>query len=184
MSIARFVDMQNKSATVALFAPATAYRLVAKNTPADVRDEVLGRAEAGEVLADGTVCDMIRKAVDERKAAKVNLLREKAKSERKKLRHEHSRHQQQYEAQLKREEEHALACAETIIDQFGADVARSFLKHLGNDAWRVIRKLDGLLPTEMRRLKQLEDENAKLKKLVADLSLDKEMLQDVIRRKP
>ena len=41
----------------------------------------------------------------------------------------------------------------------------------------------GLLPTEMRRLKQLEDENSKLKKLVADLSLDREMLQDVIRRK-
>ncbi|MET4449766.1 putative transposase [Bradyrhizobium sp. GM2.2] len=41
----------------------------------------------------------------------------------------------------------------------------------------------GLLPTEMRRLKQLEDENIKLKKLVADLSLDKEMLQDVIRRR-
>jgi putative transposase len=35
----------------------------------------------------------------------------------------------------------------------------------------------------MRRLKQLEDENAKLKKLVADLSLDKAMLQDVLRRK-
>jgi putative transposase len=35
----------------------------------------------------------------------------------------------------------------------------------------------------MRRLKQLEDENGKLKKLVADLSLDREMLQDVIRRK-
>jgi putative transposase len=35
----------------------------------------------------------------------------------------------------------------------------------------------------MRRLKQLEDENAKLKKIVADLSLDREMLQDVIRRK-
>lgn len=33
------------------------------------------------------------------------------------------------------------------------------------------------------RLKQLEDENTKLRKLVADLSLDKEMLQDVIRRK-
>ncbi|KRQ03845.1 transposase [Bradyrhizobium manausense] len=45
------------------------------------------------------------------------------------------------------------------------------------------KKYDGLLPTEMRRLKQLEEENAKLKKLVADLSLDKEMLQDVIRRK-
>jgi putative transposase len=45
------------------------------------------------------------------------------------------------------------------------------------------RKYDGLLPTEMRRLKQLEDENGKLRKVVADLSLDKEMLQDVVRRK-
>jgi len=45
------------------------------------------------------------------------------------------------------------------------------------------KKYDGLLPTEMRRLKQLEDENAKLRKVVADLSLDKEMLQDALRRK-
>jgi putative transposase len=45
------------------------------------------------------------------------------------------------------------------------------------------KKYDGLLPTEMRRLKQLEEENSKLKKIVADLSLDKEMLQDVLRRK-
>lgn len=43
-------------------------------------------------------------------------------------------------------------------------------------------KYDGLLPTEMRRLKQLEDANSKLKKIVADLTLDREMLQDVIRR--
>ena len=47
--------------------------------------------------------------------------------------------------------------------------------------WR--NKYEGMTPPEMRRLKQLEDENAKLKKLVADLSLDREMLQDVIRRK-
>jgi len=45
------------------------------------------------------------------------------------------------------------------------------------------KKFEGLMPPEMRRLKQLEDENAKLRKLVADLSLDREMLQDVIRRK-
>lgn len=45
------------------------------------------------------------------------------------------------------------------------------------------RKYDGLLPTEIRRLKQLEDENAKLRTVVADLLLDKEMLQDVLRRK-
>lgn len=47
--------------------------------------------------------------------------------------------------------------------------------------WR--KKYGGLMPSEMKRLKQLEEENTKLKKLVADLSLDKEMLQDVIRRK-
>jgi len=35
----------------------------------------------------------------------------------------------------------------------------------------------------MRRLKQLEDENTRLKKIFADLTLDREMLQDVIRRK-
>ena len=45
------------------------------------------------------------------------------------------------------------------------------------------RKYDGLSPTEMRRLKQLEDENAKLRKVVADLSPDKEMLQGVLRRR-
>jgi putative transposase len=38
-------------------------------------------------------------------------------------------------------------------------------------------------PPEMRRLKQLEEENGKLKRIVADLALDKEMLQDVIKRK-
>ena len=44
-------------------------------------------------------------------------------------------------------------------------------------SWK--KKYDGMSPPE----KQLEDENAKLRKLVADLSLDREMLQDVIRRK-
>lgn len=47
--------------------------------------------------------------------------------------------------------------------------------------WR--KKYAGLMPSEMKRLKQLEDENNKLKRLVADLSLDKVMLQDVIKRK-
>ena len=36
----------------------------------------------------------------------------------------------------------------------------------------------------MRRLKILEEENGKLRQLVADLSLDKQMLQDVLRKKP
>ena len=37
--------------------------------------------------------------------------------------------------------------------------------------------------SEIRRLKQLEDENSRPKKLVADLTLDKTMLQDVLRRR-
>ena len=47
--------------------------------------------------------------------------------------------------------------------------------------WR--KKYGGLTPSGMKRLKQLEEENAKLTKIVADLSLDEEMLQDVIKRK-
>ena len=47
--------------------------------------------------------------------------------------------------------------------------------------WR--KKYAGLMPSQMKRLKQLEEENSKLKRLVADLSLDKVMLQDVIKRK-
>ena len=47
--------------------------------------------------------------------------------------------------------------------------------------WR--KKYAGVLPSEMRRLRELEHENARLKKIVADLTLDREMLQDVIKRK-
>lgn len=47
--------------------------------------------------------------------------------------------------------------------------------------WR--KKYAGLMPSEMKRLKQLEDENGRLKRIVADLTLDREMLQDVIKRK-
>jgi putative transposase len=39
------------------------------------------------------------------------------------------------------------------------------------------------MPSEMKRLRQLEEENAKLKRIVADLSLDNAMLQDVLSKK-
>ena len=42
---------------------------------------------------------------------------------------------------------------------------------------------DGLGPSEVRRLKQLEEENRRLKQMMADLNLDKYMLQDVLSRK-
>ncbi len=47
-------------------------------------------------------------------------------------------------------------------------------------AWKA--KYGGLEVSEAVRLKQLEEENRRLKKLVADLSLDKDMLQAVIRK--
>ena len=47
-------------------------------------------------------------------------------------------------------------------------------------AWK--KKYAGLGVSELRRLKQLEEENRKLKQLVADLSLDKVMLQDVLKK--
>lgn len=40
-----------------------------------------------------------------------------------------------------------------------------------------------MIPSEMKRLRQLEEENAKLKRIVADLSLNKAMLQDVLSKK-
>ena len=48
--------------------------------------------------------------------------------------------------------------------------------------WR--SEYSGLRVDQARRLKQLETENSWLKRAVADLSLDKQILQDVLRRKP
>jgi hypothetical protein len=45
------------------------------------------------------------------------------------------------------------------------------------------KKYGGLGVPELRRLRQLEEENQQLKQLVADLSLDKQMLQDVLKKK-
>ncbi|MCK4773338.1 MAG: transposase [Candidatus Krumholzibacteria bacterium] len=50
--------------------------------------------------------------------------------------------------------------------------------------YRWKKKYAGVGIAELRRLKQLEKENKELKKLVADLSLDKQMLQDVLKKKP
>lgn len=49
--------------------------------------------------------------------------------------------------------------------------------------YRWKKRFGGLMPSEVRKLKQLQEENTRLRHLVADLSLDKEMLQEVIRKK-
>ena len=48
-------------------------------------------------------------------------------------------------------------------------------------AWK--KKYAGMMPSEMKRMRELEEENNRLKRIVADLSLDRAMLQDVIKRK-
>ena len=50
--------------------------------------------------------------------------------------------------------------------------------------YRWKKRFAGMGVAEVRRLRVLEEENKKLKQLVADLSLDKQMLQDVLRKKP
>jgi putative transposase len=50
--------------------------------------------------------------------------------------------------------------------------------------YRWKKKYVGMGVPEVRKLNVLEQENRKLKQLVADLSLDKQMLQDVLRKKP
>jgi putative transposase len=51
----------------------------------------------------------------------------------------------------------------------------------GYDRWRA--KYGGLEVSEARRLRQLEEENGRLKHLVADLTLDKQTLQELVRKK-
>jgi putative transposase len=63
-----------------------------------------------------------------------------------------------------------------------AEVCRKAgISHATYFNWK--KKYAGLLPSEMKRLRQLEEENTKLKRIVADLSLDKAMLQDVLSKK-
>ncbi|MDM0064987.1 transposase [Variovorax sp. J31P207] len=45
------------------------------------------------------------------------------------------------------------------------------------------KKFGDLGVTELKRLKMLEDENARLKRIVADLTLDKQILQEVVRKR-
>ena len=63
---------------------------------------------------------------------------------------------------------------EEVCRQMGISVATFY-------NWK--KKFGGLGITELRRLRQLEEENSQLKKLVADLSLDKQILQDVLKKK-
>ncbi len=49
--------------------------------------------------------------------------------------------------------------------------------------YRWKQKYGGLLPSEVKKMRQLEEENNRLKRIVADLTLDKQMLQDIVSKK-
>jgi putative transposase len=80
------------------------------------------------------------------------------------------------------EEQIAFALKQAELGTPAAEVCRKMgISDATFYNWR--QKYGGLGPSELRRLKQLEEENTKLKRLVADLSLDKSMLQDVLSKK-
>jgi putative transposase len=80
------------------------------------------------------------------------------------------------------EEQIALALREAEAGTSVTEVCRK-LGVSEQSFYRWKRKYMGMGVAELRRLKQLEEENRKLKRIVADLTLDKQMLQDVLKKK-
>lgn len=115
MSAARLAD---KNATVALFSPATVYRLAAKGTPDDIRDAIIARAEAGDVASDREVRDIIdeaawrRRAEKEKAASQARRARRRQESAAAKARREQA--EQEAKERERRNEEQANAAAELI----------------------------------------------------------------------
>ena len=84
-----------------------------------------------------------------------------------------SKHTEEQIAYVLRQAE-AGTPVEDVCRGMGVSVATFYI-------WK--KKYGELGASEVRRLRQLEDENARLKRLVADLTLDKNILQEVIRKK-
>ena len=80
------------------------------------------------------------------------------------------------------EEQIAYALRQSDAGKTAAEICRE-LGVSQNTFYRWRRKYEGMGIAELRRLKQLEKENKRLKVLVADLTLDKHMLKEVIEKK-
>lgn len=80
------------------------------------------------------------------------------------------------------EEQMAYALKQTELGTAVGEICRKMgISEATFYVWR--KKYGGLGPSELKRLRLLEDENRKLKQRVADLSLDKAMLQEVVTKK-
>ena len=79
---------------------------------------------------------------------------------------------------------HKLREAEILISQ--GKTVRESAKQIGvteQTYYRWRKAYGGMVPSQARRLKVLEQENTRLKKLVADLSLDKSILEEALEKK-
>lgn len=79
------------------------------------------------------------------------------------------------------EEQMAYALKQAELGTAAGGFAARWVSEATFYVWR--KKYGGLGPSELKRLRLLEDENRKLKQWVADLSLDKAMLQEVVTKK-
>ena len=80
------------------------------------------------------------------------------------------------------EEQIAYALRQAEAGMPVADVCRQMgISEASFYVWK--KKYANLGVSELRKLKQLEDENTRLKRLVADLTLDRHILQEVLRKK-
>ena len=79
------------------------------------------------------------------------------------------------------EEQIAMALRQAEAGTPVVEICRS-LQITEQTFYRWKKKYIGMGVAEVRKLRVLEEENKKLKQLVADLSLDKQMLQDVLRK--
>ncbi|VVE51033.1 transposase [Pandoraea anhela] len=80
------------------------------------------------------------------------------------------------------EEQIAFALKQAELGTTVAEVCRKMgISEATFYNWK--KKYGGLGVSELRRLKQLEEENARLKRMVADLSLDKQLLQEAVQKK-
>lgn len=80
------------------------------------------------------------------------------------------------------EEQIAMALRQAEAGTPVAEICRK-LQITETTFYRWKKKYGGLGVSELRELKQLQEENRKLKQLVADLSLDKSILQEALRKK-
>ena len=67
------------------------------------------------------------------------------------------------------------------MDAGGGDLPQGGISRTTYFNWK--KKYAGLLPSEVRRLREVKDENRQLKQIVSDLTLYRAMHQDVIKRK-